>query len=305
MSGHFKKAPLVYVTATVYLGDAPSFVGDQEAQLRQTMQRLGFTRRVESSVASFDLAELARIQGSNQSTSIPQKNLVRVGFFNKEPTECVILDPNYIEYRVTRYTKYQGFIERFAKIVAEAMNSEAFRYLPVKETSLTYSDAIIPVYGHELSEDFDTESLSLPLSFTKQHQDDDDFQTGQVQITRVMQKTQKISIHLEQLPLTRKEPGKNSFPKLLTGPVLEHDPKLAMPFYLRDELVDKAPSDKYFALLTTQASQIIPQSSFGDLDLIDTFSGSHTVTKETFNKVINTEVCNVDWEFTETDEADA
>jgi hypothetical protein len=120
-----------------------------------------------------------------------------------------------------------------------------------------------------------------------------------------MQKTQKISIHLEQLPLTRKEPGKNSFPKLLTGPVLEHDPKLAMPFYLRDELVDKAPSDKYFALLTTQASQIIPQSSFGDLDLIDTFSGSHTVTKETFNKVINTEVCNVDWEFTETDEADA
>lgn len=297
MSGSFQKAPLVYVTANVRLVEIPELDEADERKLHHAMIRAGLTERRESVSHGFDLNQLHQaMKNPGQPGFKGAKEEVRWGFFGPDSDESLIVDRDNLEYRVTEYGKYENFIRRFSEILEGLKSIEILGYLDTNEITLTYCDAIIPVYGRELKEYFSNKASVLPLDFVSDHQQSDVFQTGQLQVTRVIAPNEKIAVHLEQLPFNSNgKPG-----KWLTGPVSEPDQRFSMKLQLRDEWSKDRPSGSYFGLLTTQASKIV-KTKINALNVEEVFTSSHQVTKETFNEIINKSICDEDWLYTEAD----
>ncbi|WP_341580851.1 TIGR04255 family protein [Marinobacter metalliresistant] len=295
MPGQYRKPPLIYVTATIHTVEIPELDSNGDRELHHAMVRAGLTERRQSTTSGYNLEELTRAAQGGTSLQNVRKELTRKGFFNADHSECLILDPNYLEYRVTKYEKYQTFIDRLAEIVRAVNSVDIIGYIDVREIILTYCDAIIPVYGTELSQYFNADSSVLPLDFIKNHQPNDVFQAGQLQVTRVIRPNEKISIHLEQLPYDKNSTISKPT-KWLTGPVIEPDPKLNMQLRPREEWVTQPRNDQYFGLLTIRASKIY-QKRMADFNVADAFASAHEITKETFIQVINKPVCDQDWEF--------
>lgn len=295
MPGQYRKPPLIYVTATIHTVEIPELDSNGDRELHHAMVRAGLTERRQSTTSGYNLEERSRAAQGNTSLQSVRKELIRKGFFNADQSESLILDPNYLEYRVTKYEKYQTFIDRLAEIVKAINSVDIIGYINVREITLTYCDAIIPVYGSGLAQYFNADSSVLPLDFIKNYQQNDVFQAGQLQVTRVIKPNEKISIHLEQLPYEKGSANPKPT-KWLTGPVTEPDPRLNMPLRPRDEWVERKPNDDYFGLLTTRASKIY-QKRIADFSVAEAFASAHEITKETFSQVINKAVCDQDWEF--------
>ncbi|WP_339868312.1 TIGR04255 family protein [Pseudohongiella nitratireducens] len=301
MSGQFIKAPLVYVTAKIRTTEIPALLADQRAALHQAMMKCGLPEPQSSEFEAFELSFGQRDTNSEESSSISsvgKNKVVRRGFFDAERTQALILEPNAIEYRASAYTKYDDFIGAFSRLVGQLIEGvDVLSELLCQEFVLSYADAIVPYPGRELTAYFANDGKILPLdSFFENTQkldlDDgeNEIRLGQVQITRVKERSQKIDLTLEQLPIT------SGVKRLLPTALLEPESKFTMPLTFNGP--DENPAANEYCLLMTQAAKL-EKLKLGELKVADKFESLHALTKETFWHLINRDVCDVDWEYVE------
>jgi len=286
MSGRFKKAPLVYVSARINTTPVPQLLPDQKALLQQAMMKCGLVINVESNAQAINLDQ--QIGGNPSFTPIQ-----RLAFFSQDRSQCLLIDKDAIEWRVTTYNKYADFIQSFENNVEALLKAVDFLgHLACHEFILSYADIIAPQNNHNLNDYFKNADSILPLSYYKAHSSSDVKQVGHSQVTRVTRPDQKITISLEQLPIEE-----NKIKKLLPEPLMEPDQKLGMPLEIRDEW--RSPTSGDYGLLMTQAG-ILEKVSIDKMSFESTFGDNHKLTKETFNSLLNFEVCNQDWEYEDT-----
>lgn len=282
MSGHFKKAPLVYVTARINTTPLPALLPDQKALVQQSLMKCGLVLNEVSLAHTLNLEQQA---GSTPSFTASQ----RQAYFSQDRKQCLLLDNNAIEWRVTAYDKYSDFIKSFEanlKILLEAV--DCLGHLVCREFVLSYADIITPQNKHNLSDYFNKADSILPLSYYK-GETNYVKQIGQSQVTRVTRQDQKITISLEQLPIEE-----NKIKKLLPEALLEPDQNLGMPIPIRDEWRNLTNGD--YGLLMTQAG-ILQKVELNNMNFESTFGDIHKLTKKTFISLLNVEVCNQDWEY--------
>ncbi|MDK2776566.1 MAG: TIGR04255 family protein [Pseudomonadota bacterium] len=289
MSGCFKKAPLVYVTARVRVSQVPPLSDNQLRDLQQDLMQHGLVHPKQGQ------AQEIAIQIEQRAGITPQPTLsqvTRYGFFSKDKTKSLIIDKNHIEWRSSSYSKYGDFIKGLNSCISAINRSvEPLQYLAVEEISLSYADIIVPNNSRKLADYFDLSDQILPLSFIDEPEDI--FQFGQVQVTRIVKTNQQITINLEQLPIQNGRIG-----KILPQDMGEPDNNFAMPITLRDEWLNSSSND--YALLMSRAAQIIPEDcNLKNFLAEEQFKELHITTKDTFTKLLNKKVCYTDWEYSE------
>lgn len=286
MSGRYEKAPLIYVTARLKTSTRPKLREDQWADFQQALIRKGL-KNVKKSTSQ-DINVVINQDKAKIEPTVSENT--RHGFFSSTDEECLILGLDHIEYRVSTYSKYNYFRDRFFELLQAIMASvEILGDLDVSEFLLTYCDVIVPAYGRPLKEYFSDSSI-LPLNYVE-HYTDDKWQTGQMQATRIVTSKQKITLSLEQLPVEENK----GITKWLPTNMIEPDNAFAMPLHIRSEWKGGL-HERKFALLSTQAT-MLHRSTLKQFDAEETFDNLHELTKSTFNKIIDDKVCREDWNY--------
>ncbi len=286
MSGRYIKQPLIYATARIKMAPIPSLTGDQTAQLEQAMLKCGFVQKKETEVNQVAL----EVAGNGIPASKVEKHLKR-GFFSLDSKEAFIIDKDCLELRTSNYSRYGAFCEKFD--LAITMLTEAvdpLKLLPVQELVLSYADFIAPLPGRILAEYFSKSNGMLPLSLVNSEESDLQ-RVGLLQVTRVVEADKRIFVSLEELPTVEGAPIR-WLPKNMEEPDLQ----FGMPLTIRDEWRNL--ESTHYAILTTQASCLI-KASLGELNFQHASQPIHNLTRQTFENLINSEVCNEDWEYTE------
>ena len=293
MPGRFEKPPLVYVTAMVRTTPRPPLDENQWRDLQQALLRQGLKQPRRSSGREFSLSDLGQAIESEDGGSLKSaaKELVRWGFFDKNDFQSLVIGRDFFEFRVADYGKYPKFKDRFLNLLEAVQTVDILAMLDVQEVILTYCDAIIPAYGTPLKNYFNADQSVLPLDFISKHRGSDLWQAGQVQVTRVVELNQKISIQLEQVPYD----SERGIGKWLTNNVTEPDSELAMPLKIRPEWKGKL-FDVHYGLLSTQASMLLKET-LNDLDVGKFMDSLHKLTRETFDEIIDRSTCDRDWNF--------
>ncbi len=286
MAGRFKKAPLIYATARITTNQLPEFSHDQTASVQQELLKLGFEfYKSEGSVLSVSA------NTDNHKINSTTTSFQRLGYFNSDKTVCLIIDRNNIEWRTTKYATYNEFIDQLNEVIKTLINTvDAIGYSVAKEFTLSYVDIIAPTNKRNLSDYFKEPNNILPLYLVEQEQNDL-HQAGVVQVTRVVNPTQRIIINLEQLP---KVDGKVQ--KYMPDMLSEPDTTFGMPIKVRENWEDATSKDNNYALLSTQAG-VLKKVELKEFDSRKVFKEAHILTRETFSGLLNRSVCDKDWEF--------
>lgn len=289
MPGQFKKAPLVYVTARIRTTGLPPLTVDQLSRAQQAMMRVGLVNAERSQSELIDFRALAEITSAEHRVEKLTTSIHRHGYFTADRTSGLILDHDGIEWRASRYTKYQAFASGFEKALHALLDAvDVLGCVVTQEFTLSYADVIAPAAGRSLSEYFSASERILPLSFlAKDHNDVQ--RVGHVQITRITAPTQKITISLEQLPAQDRKVGK-FLPEVLREP----DGHFAMPIAPHEAWSALGTND--YGLLMTQAG-MLSSSELSFVDFPSTLEQLHGITRETFLSLINRSVCNEDWQY--------
>lgn len=284
MSGRFQKAPLVYVVAKVRTTNMPDLFADQQTALHQAMILQGLPEAAFSEVREISLSYSST--GDDRSTTTK----IRRAFFDTDRTQSFVVEPDAVEYRVSVYSTYEGFIARFVTLVnAMASAVGVLGKIPGQELLLSYADVIVPYPGRRLSDYFANDGRILPLDALGGHSKE--VALGQVQISRLPDPQQKIDLVLEQLPLQN-----GVFSRALPAALMEPDVKFDMPLNI------KGPEDlsavKQHVLLMTQATKLRTEI-LENMNIAREFESLHELTRQTFWGLINKDVCKKDWEYVE------
>jgi len=296
MSGRFRKAPLVYVTARVRTTELPEISSEQRAALEQSMIRIGLPELKHSRLKEYHLTVLPGGEHNTPQVSADgqSRQISRRAFFSDDREECLIIDSDNLEFRTTRYNKYRDFIERFNSLLQAVVASvDGYAEVISHEFVLSYADIIVPYEGRELSAYFADDGKLLPLNaFSAEPAAAQEQRVGQVQITRITSPNERIDLTLEQLPIIE-----GILPRHLPLAMLEPDRALSMP--LSPQLPEQVGEGTY-GLCMTQAAKLA-RIKLHELELEAVFSSLHAITKTTFNSLLNREVCNRDWEYIDSD----
>lgn len=292
MPGRFEKAPLVYVTALIRTSSRPEFKADEWTDFQQSMIRAGLKDIKTGINHEINFSATAASQdGSPPQPTMSKKT--RYGFFSSDRHECLLLGPDYLEFRVSNYTKFHAFRDRLIDILEAAKKSvDIIGELDAQEIVLTYCDVIVPAYGRPLEKYFKVEEAILPLNFLS-HNTEDSWQAGQVQATRVVTPKKKITIFLEQVPVD----GNKKVGKWLPNNMIEPDSTMGMPLKIRPEWAEEL-EFPHFALLSTQAS-MLTQIPIKELSSSNALGELHELTRDTFNDIIHQSNCRQDWNYSE------
>lgn len=286
MSGRYENAPLVYVSALISTSGLPQLVGEQPGVLQQLMILQGLPVRHVSEGQSLSL-DLKVSEGQQPSSSSEMVPFRRVGFFNTDATESLILDDRSIEFRTTKYVNYNGLCDRMAQLFSSLFEKiDVYNDVVSSELILNYVDVIIPYPSRKVS-DYFSNANSLPMNFLGDIESEDIQRIGSVEVSRVVNPNQKVNITLEQLPIVEKK-----IPKFLPNSMIEPDSKFGMPLFVKANA--EVAGDTCYALLLTQSMRLLSKR-LGDIDVNSDFEALHEMTKETFKNIINREVCNADW----------
>ena len=289
MSGQFNKAPLVYVSARIRTTELPELLADQRAALHQAMIRCGLPEAIKSEIQTIEFAlEESSAQGRPNT-------LTRRAFFSADRTQSLIIDRDAIEFRVSAYSKYADFMARYEELISALTGAvDVLAQVACQEYTLRYADVIVPYPGRKLADYFAGDGRILPLEAFFDNNSSlgsisDEVRVGQVQISRIRAKSEKIDLVLEQLPV---RDGKLGRP--LPMAMVEPDVKFNMPLNINRPEDLSSVSD--YALLMTQAAKL-DNKELGELDVKHEFSSLHQLTKETFWNLIDESVCGHDWEY--------
>lgn len=282
MSGYFEKAPLSYVVAKIDTTELPPLLKEQFARLRQAMLDLNLVHFERSKGKEVNIK-----QDSADENNVSFSNSPRLGFLDSSRMNCFIVDRHSLEWRTTDYSKYEDFMGHFIGVLQSFIKCvPAVSKTEVTQVSLAYVDVVIPNNGKNLQDYFAKPSI-LPLSSIADNADDL-IQIGRLDLTRVISNTQKVNVSLEELPQRAN--------KFLPDALMEPEQHFAMPIYLPLKLEPAAKSN--YALLMTQASSLVNQK-LESINFEELYDKLHLSTKETFNSLINKEVCKHYWGYKE------
>ena len=286
MSGLYNKAPLSYVSIKISTTDLPSLLPEQLSQLQQNLMQKNLILSADSKGKEINLNQLLSA-GSIEKNTL--NSIFRKGYLSHDKKECLILEKNSIEYRVTNYLGSEIFYTRFNDLFKTVLNViPSYQKARSKEYTLNFVDIIVPGGEYQLSDFFKNQSI-LPLH-TLANISTDIFQTGGVNYQRIVTPTEKVLVNIEQLP------QKSS--RLLPEFFMEPDPEFAMPINLTF-MPDNNNMEPY-AILTTQASKLIDRELL-ELDVHDSFLSLHNYSREAFKSIINLDVAKKHWEYKEKD----
>jgi len=268
----------------------PKLSDNQWATFEQEMIKSGLSKMVisESQAMSFNIDNnIKTAEGITPTVS----KVKRYGFFSQDSMESLILDQDTIEFRTANYSDYRALCTRIESILSKLCEIvDAFGYITTEELLLTYADLISPFKGRVLSDYFNEGSGVLPLSILKGDENDLQ-QLGHIEVNRVVAPTKRIFVSLEQIPVIE---GKVT--RYIPNSMIEPDPNFQMPLMIQSEWLDI--KGKHYGLLMTEAA-IILKVPLNELDYTKNCESIHILTKETFNNLINKDVCDVDWEYSE------
>lgn len=293
MSGYFKKAPLVFMSATLRTQPLPRLDQDQWLKISQELYRLGLTVPAEGEVHELEVS--AAFAASPAPTSATISRHSRKGFFSSDRQEGIIFDVSSIEWKCTKYLKYQGMCERFGGVLSAIIRTvDLFALVQIEEVTLSYADLIFPFKGRQLHEYFAKGEAALPINMLASTNQPDLQRVGHVQFTRVVSPIEKIYISLEQLPLFQ---GKiiKFLPEVLSEPSVDFHQFIQ----LRPEWsYPGVESQNEYALLVTQAS-MLKTFNLSEFNVSVDANSLHELVSNEFKGIIHEQNCHADWEFIE------
>ncbi|EJV9471546.1 TIGR04255 family protein [Cronobacter sakazakii] len=284
MSGRYKKAPLSYVVGRITTSALADLKSEQMADLQQSLTMLGFINKEISTVHEFDFATF----NPNIDSSTHFNQVKRTAFLNIDRKKIVIFDSDSIELRTTSYIKYDHFMEEFDAVLKAFISSvPAYGKAAINEAILAYVDVIVPVEQHSLSDFFKDDENALPMtSFGDRN---NIFAVAKTELNEIIDATHRVYISLEQLPQRMR--------RFVPEAMIEPEVKFAMPISITHE-PQKDSRDPY-VILTTQAAQLHSGKILEEMSAQQLFSDSHLNCGNAFKGIINRDVCDIVWEYTE------
>lgn len=284
MSGRYIKAPLSYVVGRITTSALADLKSEQMAELQQSLTMLGFINKEISTLHELDFAALNPTQDSGASFN----QVKRTAFLNIDKTKVIIFDSDSIEFRNTSYVKYDYFMEEFDSVLKAFINSvPAYGKAAINEAILAYVDVIVPVEGYKLSDFFNYGENALPMtSFGKRN---NIFAVAKTELNEIIDSTHRVYVSLEQLPQRMR--------RFIPDAMVEPEAKFAMPISITHE--PRKESHELYIILTTQAAQLHVGKALEGMSAQQLFSDSHLNCGNAFKEIINKEVCNIVWEYSE------
>ena len=282
MSGYFKKAPLSYVSIRLNTTLLPQLLDDQKAKLQQAM-------------LSCDLVFYEKSVGKQfifnndfeKENNFNFKDVYRHGFLDVEKLNAFIIDEMGIEWRTTKYSKYDTFISMFNDVFLKFMSvSSVYDNARTTEIILSYVDMVVPE-DDEILSDYFSGAIQLPVTNAF---NEGVFSVGATTVSNVITNDQKIDISLEQLP--------QKFKKYLPEALIEPDQRFGMNIINPFVLSDKEGAE--YALLLTRTSSLT-ECKLSEFNCIEASKPLHEITKDSFYKVINVDFCKSKWDYVEGD----
>lgn len=299
MAGRYQKAPLIYMVARVHATAIPTLTSDQKALLGQTMRKLGYKEVVDSVAQEWDVNFAFPTENKDTSSiKVDERQYKRRAFFDDTRKNVFIFEKQSesIEFRTTAYTKYEDVAARVQNVIDSICEEiPVCKDIVVREISLTYVDMILPHKGRKIADYFNSKGDILPLSIFGIQGNDDVTNFGSIQVTRLVEPDKRIVTSLEQLPTSD-----NGLPtKVLPSRLVEREPKFQMPVAINTGSLDMSDLQKgHYALLTTESGTML-SLELKDLNFKKNSNTIHEETGTMFKSLINKEVCDLDWEFTE------
>lgn len=280
MTGKYRKAPLVYMSAILRTTPFPELEDNELKSLSRSMLRIGFPIPEESWIDEVDLT----------TPSVALSKVRRRAYFSIDRRKCIIIDRHGIELRFTDYNKYQDFALLMDKVLSGFSDFSDIGLLHTQEITLSYADVIVPFGERKLEDYFAKGDRTLPLSVLSDVGSPGET-IGNIQLTRVVGRTKKILSSIEQLPVIS-----NQVVKFLPLILAETAVNFNMPIDVRPEWRDV--SSDFYCLLTTQASMLLSKQ-LKDVVFSSETNELHGLVSKTFEEMINKKVCDVDWEYSE------
>ena len=297
MTGRYKKAPLIYMIARVHATAIPKLTSDQKAILGQIMRALGYKNEVDSVAQEWGVNFAFPTENKDDSLiQVDERQFKRRAYFDDTKQNVFIFEKESIEFRTTAYTKYVDVAAKIQSVIDEVNNQiPVCKDILVREISLTYVDMIFPINDRNIGDYFSSKEDILPLAIFDVQNNDDVTSFGSIQVTRVVEANKRIVISLEQLPATAQ--GRPT--KILPSRLVEQEPKFAMPVSIVIGNPETSTKQKgHYALLTTESGTMI-SLELKDLDFKEYSETIHEQTSKMFKSLIDENVCNLDWEYTE------
>lgn len=280
MTGKYLKAPLVYMAAGIKTSNIPSLEKDR---LEQLALNYGFPHHFSVTMQGYNI-DVSNVD--KPPTKVDA--ITRHGLFNRDKTTALIINHDGIEWRTTNYSKFHGVMEEFTTIF-EALRDEFSFLANVSSTEiiLNYADLIIPYPERQLKDYFKEGNRVLPNEVFPSSISDKQC-LGAINVERVVNDTTRILTSLEQLPIIG-----DKLPRYIPQLFRENANEFAQP--LTPKGPEQITSDDY-ALLATQAGQISGRY-LKEFNIKNEFETLHKLTSDTFNSLINKDVCDIDWEY--------
>jgi uncharacterized protein (TIGR04255 family) len=281
MAGKYRKAPLVYMSAILRTTPFPELEEGELKSLSRLMLRIGFPIPEESWIDEVDLTP----------SSVGLNKVKRRAYLSVDRRKCIVIDRHSIELRFTDYNKYLDFSQLMDKILNGLSDFSDVGLLHIREITLSYADVIVPFGERKLEDYFAKGDRTLPLGVLSDVGSLGET-IGNIQLTRVVGGTKKILFSIEQLPVISNQVTK-FLPLILAEPAVNFN----MPINIRPEWKDV--TSDFYCLLTTQAS-MLSSKQLKDIVFSSETNELHGLVSKTFEEIINKQVCNIDWEYSET-----
>jgi len=293
LSGRYKKAPLIYMMSRVKTASLPKLTSDQIALRAQILISLGYIEEVNSLAKELGFNFAFPKEGeTNAQYHIDETEYKRVAYFDESRKNVFIFDSDSIEFRTTAYTKFEDASEKIQHVIEKLSKTiPVYKDVLIREISLTYVDMIFPIENRDLGDYLDSGTDILPLSIFKVDEENDVTSFGSVQVTRVVEQNKRIVISLEQLPISD-----DGYPtKIFPNRLVERDTALRMKL---DFSFTPVPNKKrHYAILTTESGTIVSKK-LDDFKFLEDSDALHMHTSTMFKKLVNKDICDIDWEFT-------
>ncbi|MCX5574433.1 TIGR04255 family protein [Enterobacter sp. E-TC7] len=284
MSGRYIQAPLSYVVGRITTSALADLKSEQMAELQQSLTMLGFINKEISTVHELDFAAL----NPSLDSGAPFNQVKRTAFLNIDSTKVIIFDSDSIELRTTSYIKYDYFMDDFDSVLKAFIKSvPAYGKAAINEAILAYVDVIVPVGEYQLCDFFKYGENALPMSSFGQRKNI--FAVAKTELNEIIDATHRVYVSLEQLP--------QRIRRLLPDAMMEPESKFVMPISITHE--PKKESSEPYIILTTQAAQLHVGKVLEEMSAQQLFSDSHLNCGNAFKEMINKDVCNMVWEYSE------
>ncbi|TMO47074.1 hypothetical protein CWC25_02150 [Pseudoalteromonas sp. S4389] len=284
----YHKPPVKYVVAKLKFSKVfGKYAEDKYKDVLNKLDTIGLERIVVSKVNQLELHQ------SGENFKFSEGTVDRVGFFSANSKRCAIISEQVLEFRLSEYDDHKHFLDDAYSFYEKFIESGFAVENPISEIELHYVDHFIPVEC-ELADMFQGVTLPIGQFYSK---DNDFFQFGGLNFSRILDsKREKIQVSLEQLPIgATGESEQRNLPKLLPDTLIEPDSKLGMPISVE---YPESSVGKHYALVHTQGSKLITPEDNKTV-IRDHLEELYKEGRLTFDKMINTEVCNGIWELME------